>query len=65
MGSQMGWGGGVGGWFSLYKVSDRARHFSNRSDIYKAAKVIHGDRSNNRCKRLDTRPSSVLLLELC
>ena len=41
-------------------VSDRARHFSNRCDIYKVAKVVHRNRLNNHCNRSDTWPSILL-----
>ena len=34
-------------------VSDRARHFSNRCDVYEVAKVVHGNRSDNQCSRSD------------
>ena len=35
---------------------DGVRHFSNRCDIYKVAKVVHGNRSGNHCNCSDTWP---------
>ena len=32
--------------------SDRARHFSNQSDIYKVVKVVHGNQSDNHHNQL-------------
>ena len=45
--------------------SDHTRHFSNRCDItsiYKVAKVVHGNRSDNHCNQLDAQPSVLLVL---
>ena len=49
--------GCVGTFFETQKgsgseiTSDRSRYFSNRSDIYKVAKVVHGNQSDNCCNR--------------
>ena len=34
-----------------------ARHFSNQCDVCKVAKVVHGNRSDNRCHQSDVQPS--------
>ena len=42
--------------------SDRTRHFSNRCDINKVVKVVHGNWSDSHCNdRSDTQPSGLLL----
>ena len=43
-----------------YCASDCARHFSNRCDIYKVAKVVHRNRSDNHFNRSDTWPPLLL-----
>jgi len=43
--------------------SDCMLHFSYWCDMYKEAKVVHGNQSDNHCNQSDTQPS-VLLPEL-
>ena len=44
--------------------SERARHFFNRCDTCKVAKVVHVNRSDDHCSWSDTTWPSVLLLLL-
>ena len=46
-----------------YNDSHRARHVSSRCDIYKVAKVVHGNWSESYCTHSDTLPS--ILPEFC
>ena len=50
-------------YFCSQTHSDRGRHVSNRCDINKVAKVVHGNRSEIYCNRSDALPP--VLPELC
>ena len=43
--------------FNRWNGSDSIRHFWNWCDIYKVAKVVHGNRLDNHCNWWDTWPS--------
>ena len=47
----------------LNQISDRVRHFSNRCDIFKVAKAVHGKQSDSHPNWSDAK-LSILVLEL-
>ena len=51
------------GRYRIVLDSGHPRHFSNRCNSCKVAKVVHRERSENHCNQLDSWPS-VLLPEL-